>query len=95
MYNYDYDAYNYISCLGIVDCAVTINPELWAHCMLEESCAPPTAIPPIFAELALFFLQSIFGLKHVDITHKNCMSVYLSLVSFLCNILNSLKLKIY
>ena len=49
-------------------------------CMLNKSCAAPP-LPADFGDQVSFFLDAIFGLTLDQITHQNCMEIYLIDVS--------------
>ena len=70
-----------------MDFATLVHPQLWAHCMLTKSCDHSLNCPEDFTENALYFLEHVFGLTLDQVTHQNCIEVYLNLSTFLSNLL--------
>lgn len=72
---------------GTADFAAPVHPQLWAHCMLTETCDDSLTCPEDFTENAVYFLEVVFGLTLDQVTHQNCVEVYLNLSTFLCDLL--------
>ena len=82
------DCYNTVcfSWVGKEDCLKPVDPSLWAQCMLEESVPQPSFYSPEFKENIEYLLYSFHSLNICDVTHQNCVNIYMKLV----NIVDSL-----
>lgn len=69
--------------LGALDHLQQFDHQLWAHCMLNESTAPPKFYPADFHISANLILKHTFGLSVNGISHENCQSIYLRLVQLI------------
>jgi len=58
----------------------SIDSNLWARLMLEESSRPPKFYPNDFKDSAEIILNHLFGINVDGITHDNCKNIYLRMI---------------